>query len=54
MGRLVIKDSITSGGALVSGQTLRLGGFTMGAHSVVKMKATPQVTENPLRKIYHL
>ena len=29
MARLVMKDNITSGGALAPGQTLRLGGFTM-------------------------
>ena len=48
MARLVIKDSITSGGALVSGQTLRLGGCTMSAYSAFRPKATPQVAENPL------
>ena len=49
MARLVIKESITSGGALVSGQTLRLGSFTMGARSAVKPKAAQLVTENHLR-----
>ena len=36
MARLVIKGNITSGGALASGQTLQLGGFTMTARSAVK------------------
>ena len=49
MARLVIKDSITSGGALASGQTLRLGSFTMGARSAVKPKAAQPVTKNHLR-----
>ena len=31
MARLVVKDNITSGGALALGQTLRLGGFVMTA-----------------------
>ena len=33
MARLVLKDNITSGQDLASGQTLRLGGFTMIARS---------------------
>ena len=49
MARLVIKDSITSGGALASGQTLRLGGFTMTAHQAVKPTMTSRVIENRLR-----
>ena len=49
MARLVINDIITSGGALVSGQTLRLGSFTMGAHSAIKPKPVPQTTKNHLR-----
>ena len=49
MARLVIKDSITSGGALASGQTLRLGGFTMTARSAVKPTMTSRAIENPLR-----
>ena len=40
MARLVINDNITSGGCLVSGQTLRFGGFTMRAHAAVE-PATP-------------
>ena len=49
MARLVIKDSITSGGALASGQTLRLGDFTMIARAAVKPMMTSQVIENRLR-----
>ena len=49
MVRLVIKDSITSGGALASGQTLRLGGFTMTARSAVEPMMTSQVIKNRLR-----
>ena len=49
MARLVIKESITSGGALASGQTLRLGGFTMTARSAIKPMMTSQVIENHLR-----
>ena len=49
MSRLVLKDNITAGGMLVPGQTLRLGGFTMTARSVIKPTMTSQVIENPLR-----
>ena len=49
MARLVIKDSITSGGALASGQTLRLGSFTMTARSAVKPTMTSRAIKNPLR-----
>ena len=49
MARLVIKDSITSGGALASGQTLRLGGFTMTAHPAFKPTMTSRVIENRFR-----
>ena len=49
MARLVIKDSITSGGALASGQTLRLGGFTMTARPAVKPMMTSRVIKNRLR-----
>ena len=48
MARLVLKDSITSGGALAPGQTLWLGGFTMIARSVVKPMLTSRAIENPL------
>ena len=33
MARLIVKENITSRGALASGQTLRLGDFTMIARS---------------------
>ena len=49
MARLVLKDNITSGGALAPGQTLRLGGFTMTAHSAVEPMVTSRVIKNPLR-----
>ena len=49
MARLVIKDNITTRGALASGQTLRLGGFTMIARSAVKPKAAQPITKNHLR-----
>ena len=49
MACLVIKDNITSGGALAPGQTLRLGGFTMTACSAVKPTMTSRAIENPLR-----
>ena len=49
MNRLVLKDNITARGELAPGQTLRLGGFTMTAHSAVKPMMTSRVIENPLR-----
>ena len=49
MDRLIIKDSITSGGALASSQTLRLGSFTMTARSAVGPTMTSRVIENRLR-----
>jgi hypothetical protein len=49
MARLVIKDNITSGGALASGQTLRLGGFIMTARLAAKPTMTFWVIENRLR-----
>ena len=49
MARLVIKDSITSGGALASGQTLWLGGFTLTARTAIKPTMTSRVIENHLR-----
>ena len=48
MARLVIKDNITSGGALASCQTLRLGGFTMTACCAVVPTMTSRVIENCL------
>ena len=49
MARLVIKDNITAGGALASGQTLRLGGFIMTARSAGEPTMTSRVIENHLR-----
>ena len=49
MARLVIKDGITSGGALASSQTLRLGSFTMTPRTAVKPMMTSRVIENHLR-----
>ena len=49
MARLVIKDNITSEGALASGQTLRLGGFTMVARSAVGLTMNSRVIKNCLR-----
>ena len=49
MARLVIMDGITSRGALASGQTLRLGSFTMTARTAVKPTMTSRVIENHLR-----
>ena len=48
MARLVVKDNITSGGALAVGQTLRLGGFVMTARSAAASRMTSQVIENSL------
>ena len=38
MACFVVKDNITSGGALAVGQTLRLGGFVMTAHSAPRRR----------------
>ena len=46
MARLVVKDNITSGGALALGQTLWLGGFTMTVRSAVKLTMASRVIEN--------
>ena len=48
MARLVVKDNITSGGALALGQTLRLGGFIMTTRSAVSPTMTSQVIKNNL------
>ena len=48
MACLVIKDNITAGGALASGQTLRLGGFTMTARTAVKPTMTSRAIKNNL------
>jgi len=49
MARLVVKDNITSGGALVVGQTLRLGGFIMTAPSAVAPMMASRVIAHNLR-----
>ena len=49
MARLVIKDNITSGGALAVGQTLRLGGFIMVAPSAVAPTMASRVINHNLR-----
>ena len=48
MARLVVKDNITSGGALAVGQTLRLGGFIMTARSAAAPTMTSWVIKNSL------
>ena len=48
MARLVVKDNITSGGALAVGQTLQLGGFVMTARSAAAPTMTSRVIENNL------
>ena len=48
MARLVVKDNITSGGALAVGQTLRLGDFIMIAQSAAAPTMTSRVIENNL------
>ena len=46
MDPLVVKDNITSGGALALGQTLRLEGFVMTARSAAVPMMTSRVIEN--------
>ena len=47
MARLIVKDDITSEGALAVGQTLRLGGFIMAAPSAVApMMASRVINHN--------
>ena len=48
MARLVIKDNITAGGALASGQTLWLGGFMMTARSAGEPTMTSRVIKNSI------
>ena len=48
MSCLVFKDGTTIGGALVVGQTLRLGGFIMTACSAAAPTMTSRVIENSL------
>ena len=49
MARLIVKDNITSGGALALGQTLRLGGFVMTARSAVAPTMASRVSTHNLR-----
>ena len=48
MARLVVKDNITSGGALPIGQMLRLGGFVMTSRSAAALTMSSRVIENSL------
>ena len=48
MDRLVVKDNITSGGALAVGQTLRLAGFVMTARSAAAPTMSSRVIANNL------
>ena len=48
MARLIVRDNITSGGALAVGQTLRLGGFIMSARSAAAPTMASRVIENNL------
>ena len=48
MARLVVKDNVTSGGALALGQTLQLGGFVMTTQSAVAPMMTSRVIKNSL------
>ena len=50
MARLVVKHSITSGGALAAGQTLRLGGFVMTTRSA----AAPTMTSRVIKSNLHV
>ena len=49
MARLVSNDNITSRRALVLGQVLQLGGFTMSARAAVKPKAALEIAKQRLR-----
>ena len=49
MAHLVVKDDITSGGALAVGQTLQLGGFIMTAPSAVAPRMASRVITHNLR-----
>ena len=49
MAHLVIKDDITSEGALAVGQTLRLGGFIMAAPSAIESTTASRVINHNLR-----
>ena len=50
MARLVVRDNITSVGALAVSQTLRLGGFIMTARSA----AVPTMTSRLIKKNLHI
>ena len=50
MACLVVKDNITSGGALAVGQTLRLGGFVMTA----RLAAAPLMTSRVIKNSLHV
>ena len=50
MARLVMKDNITSGGALAVVQTLRLGGFVTTARSA----AAPMMTSRVIKNSFHV
>ena len=49
MARLIVKDNITSGGALAVGQTLRLGIFIMAASSAAAPTMASRVIKHNLR-----
>ena len=49
MARLLVKDDITSGGALAVGQALRLGGFIMTAPSAIVLTMASRVITHNLR-----
>ena len=49
MARLVVRDNVTSGGALAVGQILRLGGFVMAAPSAVASMMASRVITHDLR-----
>ena len=48
MARLIVKDNITTGGALALGHTLQLGGFVMTARSAAAPTMTSRVIKNSL------
>ena len=48
MAHLVVRDNVTSGGALAVGQTLRLDGFVMSARSAAAPTMTSWVIESNL------
>ena len=46
MARLVINSDITSGRSLTSGQVLQHSGFTVGARTTIKTKASPMIAKH--------